>query len=174
MLLETERLLLRPYKMADLATYHALRSDPKVLRYSSTVPHETLAQSRRNIRKTKFHTLLEKDSGTYIGEAGILSVIPRANRCVIGYNLLPAFWGQGYATEISKALVSYAFDVLQLERVEAMAQSENLASRRVLEKSGFALEGILRHFAYIGGTYRDVCYYGILQSDRETSKGADA
>ena len=174
MLLETERLLLRPYKRADLAAYHALRSAPEVLRYSSAVPHGTLAQSRRDLRKTKFHALLEKDSGLYIGEAGILSTTPRANRCVIGYNLLPAFWGKGYATEIAMALVNYAFDNLKLERVEAMAQSENLASRRVLEKSGFALEGTLRHFAYIGGTYRDVCYYGILQLDCETSKGADA
>jgi len=179
--LETPRLRLRPYKMEDLASYHALMSDPNVLRYSSKQPSETLAQSGQKLMEivessddpVGFHALVERESGRCIGEAGILSLTPRANRCVIGYNLLPAFWGQGYATEIASALVDYAFDILQLERVEALAQVANIASRRVLEKTGFALEGTLRHFAYIAGTYRDVCTYGMIRSDRQISKGAD-
>ena len=180
--LETDRLQLRPYEMENLTVYHALMSDPDVLRYSSKEPCETLAQSEQRLMEivrsgndpVGFHALLEKESGRYIGEAGILSITPRANRCVIGYNLLPAFWGRGYATEIAGALVDYAFDVLKLERVEALTQEANLASRRVLEKTGFVLEGTLRRFAYIAGTYRDVCTYGMIRSDRQISKGADA
>lgn len=165
MVLETERLLLRPYKTKDLAGYHALMSSPEVWTYSTQEPHTSLSQSRRNMRKTKFHALFEQESGRYIGEAGILSMKQSASRCEIGYNLLPEFWGHGYATEIAKALVGYAFDELKVERVEALAIKANVASCGVLEKAGLALEGTLRHFARIRGTYQDVCYYAIIASD---------
>jgi RimJ/RimL family protein N-acetyltransferase len=46
----------------------------------------------------------------FIGEAGIIGYNPRANRCVIGYNLLPQYWEHGYATEITKHLVKYSFE----------------------------------------------------------------
>ena len=80
-------------------------------------------------------------------------------------NLLPDYWNLGYATEITKALVSYAFEDIGIERVEALAMSLNIASCKVLEKSGFTLEGILRHFTKIKDKYYDVCYYSIISSD---------
>lgn len=113
-----------------------------------------------------FEALIEKESGKYIGEAGILSWSERYDRCVIGYNLLPEFWNKGYATEISKALISYAFSNLHVERVEALAMEENVASCKVLEKAGLKLEGVLKHFAKIDGQYQNVSYYGLIREER--------
>jgi RimJ/RimL family protein N-acetyltransferase len=63
-----------------------------------------------------------------------------------GYWLGRAFWGRGVATEASRLLSDYALTVGGLRRIEATVFTENVASARVLEKSGFALEGTLRAF----------------------------
>lgn len=175
MTIETQRLLLKPYEAGNIHDYHLLMSNSLVWTYSSVIPHERVAQSEQKLRDViqgyasgslGFHALFEKSTGAFIGEAGILSLNRTANRCVIGYNLLPAHWGKGYATEISQSLIGYAFDVLLVERVEALAQKANAASCKVLEKSGMLREGMLRHFAKVRGAYEDVCYYAIISSDR--------
>ena len=172
--METSRLKLIPYKKEDLNKYHMLMSSTPVWRYSTHEPHNHISQSELKLSSVianyendgvGFQALYEKEGNTFIGEAGVLSLNQEANRCVIGYNLLPCFWGKGYATEITKVLVAYAFDVLGVERVEALAQKHNVASCKVLEKSGFQLEGILRNFSKNKDVYSDVCYYGIISAD---------
>ena len=174
MTIETERLMLRPYNSGDLNDYHSLMSNHLVWEYSTTLPHEDIARSQQKLEQIiagyennpiGFHAFADKSTSTFIGEAGILSFNKNANRCVIGYNLLPEFWGMGYATEVSKALISYAFDKLNVERVEALAMKLNIVSCKVLEKSGMMLEGTLRNFTKINGVYQDVCYYGIVLAD---------
>ena len=173
--METSRLKLVPYKKEDLDEYHVLMSSAPVWEYSTHSPHDQISQSEIKLANTiadydktgfGFQALYKKENNAFIGEAGILSLNQGANRCVLGYNLLPSFWGQGYATEITKALVAYAFDILKVERIEALVQKDNVASCRVLEKSGFRREGILRNFSKSKDVYLDVCYYGIISSDR--------
>jgi len=171
--IETDRLALKPYVLDDLENYHQLMSTPLVWKYSTTTTHEDIEQSKQKLEQLimgyinaiGFHALFDKSTNTFIGEAGILSFNKNANRCVIGYNLLPNFWNRGYATEISRLLINHAFDELRAERVEALAMKSNRASCRVLEKSGMIQEGILRNFTKINGIYYDVCYYGIIASD---------
>lgn len=179
MRLETERLQLKPYVMENLEDYYRLKTCEKVWVYSTNQPEkdknvvrEALTGLTGDSETTPngrncygFHALFEKKSGVYIGEAGILSVISRVNRCEIGYNLLPNYWSQGYATEIAQALTNYAFDQTGMERVEALAMVDNKASCRVLEKSGLKLEGILKHFTRLDGKYLDVAYYGIIREE---------
>jgi len=78
---------------------------------------------------------------------------------------LPLYWNQGYATEITKGIVEYAFENLKIERIEALALQLNKGSCRVLEKIGFTLEGVLRNFNSSETGYRNVCYYSIISSD---------
>jgi len=174
MTIETNRLLLQPYTLSDLENYHQLMSNPSVWQYSTTPTHENLEQSKQKLEQLitgyennplGFHALIDKTSNTFIGEAGVLSFNKATDRCVIGYNLLPNFWNKGYATEISKALIAYAFDEIHAQRVEALAMKANAASCKVLEKSDMTLEGTLRNFTKIDGIYHDVCYYGIIESD---------
>jgi ribosomal-protein-alanine N-acetyltransferase len=106
-----------------------------------------------------------KSTSEYIGEAGILSFKQPNNRAVVGYNLLPNYWKNGYVTEITKALVKYLFIERGAERIEGLVLEENTASRKVLEKNGFCKEGILRNFALINNIYKNVCYYGIIKGD---------
>ena len=177
MVIETERLILKSYTLDDLNNYHLLMSNALVWEYSTNIPHENIAELRQKLEQTiegyannslGFHALFDKNDGIFIGEAGILSWNKNADRCVIGYNLLPDFWGMGYATEISEALIKHAFDELHARRVEALAQKANIASCRVLEKSGMTLEGVLRNFMKKHGNYYDVCYYSIISGEYHT------
>lgn len=174
MVLETERLLLKDYQFEDLDEFFSLKSCTEVWKYSTFLPLKEKEQAKHlleNIINTRinekyaFMALYKKDIKVFIGEAGIIDINSNANRCVVGYNLLPQFWNQGYATEITKQIVKYAFDILRFERIEALALQQNTASCKVLEKCGFRLEGILRNFNKSEIGYRNVCYYGIISSD---------
>lgn len=175
----TERLILRNYHENDLENLHRLKSDPLVWKYSSNNSTNDVDDTRiilANLIKkysegiNDFQALFLKSTDEYIGEAGILSMNKKNQRVVIGYNLIPKYWGKGYATEIILALVKYLFDQENTERIEALVLEENMASRRVLEKSGFLAEGLLRNFAYIDNNYCNVYYYGLIRKDYEDGR----
>lgn len=145
-----------------------------VWRFSTQIPSDSIDEAGKylqnvienyNQKVDNFHGLFLKDTDEYIGEAGVLSFKQPNNRAVVGYNLLPEYWGKGYATEITKALVQYLFTERNAARIEALVQEENIGSRKVLEKSGFIKEGLLRNFAFINGIYKNVCYYGLIRED---------
>ncbi len=73
------------------------------------------------VENLDFMALYLKGTNEFIGEAGIIGYNPNANRCVIGYNLLPEFWNQGYASEITNCIE------LGFERIEALALLSNIA-----------------------------------------------
>lgn len=173
MRIETARLYIRKYNMSDLNNFYSLKSSKDVWTYSTfkcltsiDKANELLSALVSDNGEYSFHAMFLKETDEFIGEAGIIAYNPTANRCTIGYNLLPQFWNNGYATEISKELVHYAFERLGVERVEALAMKKNTASCRVLEKSGLKLEGTLRHFTKINAKYEDVCYFAAITSDR--------
>lgn len=172
--LETERLVIRKYLSEDADDYFRLKSCADVWVFSTDAPKTEPQAARDELLRLieaqaqadiGFCAVTIKASGEFIGEAGILSINKNAGRGVIGYNLLPAFWHKGYATEIAQALIRYAFDVLDLHRVEALAMQDNAASCRVLEKAGMLREGVLLDFARKNGAYHNVCYYGLIRSD---------
>lgn len=172
--LETERLILRNYRETDLVNLHALKSNSLVWAYSDkevltdieeTEKHLDNILQNYNSGKCDFQALFLKNTEEYIGEAGILSFRLNSNRGVLGYNLLPQYWMNGYATEITRALVKYSFEEIKMERIEALVAGGNDTSRKVLEKSGFFLEGVLRNYARINNNYCNVYYYGLISED---------
>lgn len=80
----------------------------------------------------------------------------------LGYWAGQAFAGNGYITAAVGAVVRYAFDDLDLHRVEAACQPDNIASRRVLEKAGFTHEGAAKGYLKINGQWRDHLLFGIV------------
>jgi len=83
----------------------------------------------------------------------------------LGYWLGPSAWGKGYATEAARALTEHAFATTPLQRIEARVFAWNPASRRVLEKAGFALEGVKRRAAYKDGQHVDEWLYARLRGE---------
>jgi ribosomal-protein-alanine N-acetyltransferase len=85
--------------------------------------------------------LRERASGTFVGEVGLQRTeVEGASVVEIGWTLLPAHWGRGYATEAAKAALAYAFGPAQLDEVVSFTMPHNLASRRVMEKIGMTYD----------------------------------
>ena len=83
----------------------------------------------------------------------------------IGYSIDKNFIGRGIATDAVQRVLQFAFQTLNLHRVEAYVSPQNNASVRVLEKSGFTQEGLLRELLFINGVWVDHYMYAILQKD---------
>lgn len=174
MQIETERLILKEYNKDDIEAFYSLKSDKEVWIYSTFKPltdrKEAVALldcilSNRKNTYPDFLALFEKKTMQYIGEAGIIGSNPNASRGEVGYNLLPEYWKRGYATEILSAIVKWAFQDRQYERLEALALECNTASCKVLEKCGFQKEGVLRNFNKWEYGFRNVNYYGMIYED---------
>lgn len=90
------------------------------------------------------------------------------NRLIdIGYHIVPAHWGKGYATEAACAIIGWCFDNLDLHRVQADCTDGNIASERVMLKCGFKVEGIWRESCWEHGRFVDIKQMGLLRREFE-------
>ncbi len=144
-ILETDRLLLRQYVEEDAEAFFALNSDPRVLQFVPDKQLRNVEEARQilvdhpiaDYRKHGFGrgACILKSTGQQIGFAG-LKYLEELGEVDVAYRLMPAYWGQGLATEAALASVPYGFDELGLKRIIGLAMPENIASIRVLEKAG--------------------------------------
>ena len=85
--------------------------------------------------------------------------------CTLGYWVGADFANQGYMTEAVRAVIPFVFDSLELHRLEAACLPTNMASMRLLEKTGFKQEGLARRYLRINGVWQDHLLYALLDSD---------
>lgn len=146
-LIESERLYVRYLEMSDLESYYQLNGDEEIMRYIRPAKNreETelfLKEVIENYKKEKIDwrlALLGKDTDTFVGSFAIIP-LENTSDLQLGYSLLKEYWGKGYATEITKAGMQYAFNVLGLTLIYGVTEAENIASQHVLLKCGFVLE----------------------------------
>lgn len=143
MLFQSQRLLFRQFTPADADLIYELNREPEVLRYLHepvTTPENApaiiseiiLPQYQRGLGRWAVHL---KYSQEFIGWCG-LKYLEHSKEIDLGYRLLKAHWGKGYATEAASTCISYAFAHLKVSAVVARAHVDNLASLRVIEKCG--------------------------------------
>ena len=144
--LQTERLLLRPWREADRAPRAAMCADPEVMTFFPALL--TREQSDEFVDRTLqafdergwgWFAIQERESGTFAGVAGLAPVRFEAHftpAVEIGWRLAQAAWGKGYATEAAGASVTFAFDELELDEVFALAVPENERSLAVMRRLG--------------------------------------
>jgi len=121
-------------------------------------------QIRFNEKKGIRWAISIKGEEQVIGTIGFKGYIP-LHKAFVGYEIHPDFGGKGYATEALATAVGYAFDSLDLQRIEAEVMPGNLASEKVLAKNGFKREGLLKRSMYWNGKYFDINLFALLQSD---------
>lgn len=174
--LHTARLRLRPFTEADTDALFALHSNARVLRYWDAPPWTTRAQAEQFIAKCKqfehegtgARVAIELTAdGAFLGWCALANWNPSYRSARLGYCFDESAWGQGFATEAARALLQWAFDTLDLNRVQAEADTRNIASGRVLEKLGFIHEGTLREDCVVNGEVSDSCVYGLIKRDFE-------
>jgi [ribosomal protein S5]-alanine N-acetyltransferase len=171
--LPTARLLLRPFAEADTDAIFALQSNPRVVRYWDSPPWKERAQAGRfvaNCRQieqegTGARLAIERADGVFIGWCCLVKWSPDFRSASMGYCLDEVAWGQGFATEAAGALLVWAFNALDLNRVQAETDTRNTASARVLEKLRFVREGALREDCIVDGEVSDSWVYGLLRRE---------
>lgn len=145
----TERLLLRPYVISDVAEIHAvLYADANAMRFigGAVSLHETHRYVARYIAHQvsagySFWAVVDRRTGAIVGEAGLIPLGGTGPDIELGYAFGAAFWGRGIATEAGRAVLDEAFGPLGLTRVVAVTRPDNLASQHVLTKLGFIPAG---------------------------------
>lgn len=173
--LKTERLMLRAFEPADADPLYRLQSDADAMRYWDSPPWRdrdmigrffrsgmAMAEEGSGIRLAVAH----RGSGDFVGWVTFNSWDPTFRSASLGFSFLPEVWGQGYATEAGAAILDWAFATWDLNRVQAEADTRNVACRRVLEKLGFVWEGTLRQDCIVDGVVSDSWVFGLLASDR--------
>lgn len=179
-LLVRERVRLRPLDETDAAAVLALYSDPETMRYLARPRMSELGQARELIAKSQagyadgslLQLALERtQDAAFLGLCLLFNFNKGSRRAEIGYALGTAHRSQGYMSEALPALVDHAFGALGLNRLEADIDPRNAASARVLERLGFAPEGVLRERWIVADEPSDSRMYGLLRRDWSARRG---
>jgi [ribosomal protein S5]-alanine N-acetyltransferase len=167
LVLETLRLALRKYTLADVPALEAVIGDPIAMEfYPSAYDRQGVEDwIRRSLERYErdghgLWAMLLKGSNELIGDCGCtLQEVEGQNHMEIGYHVRRDLWGRGYATEAARACMKYAFEKIGAQRVISMIRPENLRSIRVAEKNGMILEKVVFWRGY------DHCIYAKMRAD---------
>ncbi len=175
-MLETKRLILRPFYSKDLPDLYDWASSVNVTRYVNWDRHRTMDDTREFFKIIQelseknsliFMALQHKASAKMVGSVGIFQRSDLSRYTLeLGYCLSDQFWGQGIMVEACLGLVDYSFlNMPYLQRVEANCVVENVGSRRVMEKIGMQREGVLRNFMEKDGQIYNSYMYSVLRNE---------
>ena len=177
--LETADLVLRRPLRKDAKDIFRYASDDQVARFVLWEPHRSLAETRLFVRELRRRlrsgypsswVVTLRGTGEVIGTIGFVWYSTENRSAELGYSFARQYWNRGYATQSLKAVIDIVFRSLPLNRLEAQHDVRNLASGRVMQKSGLRQEGILRGRVLNKGEFADVALYAILRSDWEAAQ----
>jgi ribosomal-protein-alanine N-acetyltransferase len=157
----------------DADDVFALFSDPGVMRYWSRAPMRERGEAEGLIvemleafeRRELINWVIVDADDRVAGTCTLFHFDPRHRRAEVGYALRSDHWGRGLASETVSSAIDWAFNTLDLHRVEADIDPRNQASRRVLERLGFRSEGVLRERFFVGDSATDSELFGVLASE---------
>jgi ribosomal-protein-alanine N-acetyltransferase len=172
--LSTKRLVLRPFNLKDAPDVKELAGEWDIAATTANIPHpyqdgmaeDWIATHQGAYDKGEAVTfaIAVKSNQRLAGAIG-LHIDPTNALAEMGYWIGKPYWNQGYCTQAARAVIRYAFEVLNLNRVQARHMTKNLASGRVMEKVGLQYEGRLRQQIKRWGSFEDAEIYAILRQD---------
>jgi len=161
--IKTKRLRLEPYAPAHAQALHAINNEPQVMEFLSDGVPETIADTQAKITAVQnrwetfgfgWWAIIEPKSELVIGAACLQHVDNvEGAELEIGWRLTASASGRGYATEAGLAAANYAFDVIGINHVVAVADQGNIASHRVMERIGMLFRGVETHYDVLCKTY---------------------
>ncbi len=172
--LSGDRVRLRWLEDRDASALFDVFSDERVMRYWSGAAWTEASQATDLIasirdyfdKQTLFQWGIARASDDVVIGTCTLAWIDASNRrCEIGFALRSDHWGQGLVSEATRLLLVFAFESLNMHRIEADVDPRNEASIRLLSKLGFQREGYLRERWLVGSEACDTVFFGLLRSE---------
>lgn len=175
-------IVVRPFRKHDASELFALTvaNRNSLSEWLAWVPSITGIEDTREYLRASERSALEHrafvcgifDNGPLAGAIELHDIDWVNRHAKVGYWLDRAHQGKGTMTHAARAFVQYAFDALDLNRVEIRAAAKNVRSRAVAERLNFRLEGILRKRVLLQGKFQDFAIYGALRSEWQPGEGA--
>jgi RimJ/RimL family protein N-acetyltransferase len=173
--LETPRLFLRPFCLADAKNVQRMAGMIEVTSRTATIPYpypDGLAESWIQQHPANFSTgaslelaIILNETKELIGCMSLMGLSNKNKKAELGYWVGADFWNQGYCSEAALAAVRFAFEQLQLNKITSRHLAFNLASGKVMQKIGMKYEGTLRQEFFKDGVFHDLVVYGLLISE---------
>lgn len=173
-ILETDRLILRQPETIDLPLILDMLSNEEVARYIGFPTFQTMAEAENELgwyqalfreKQGIRWAITDRQSGKFIGSCGFKNYQAVHNKAEIGYDLMYSWWNKGIMTEAIRPIIEYGFTHMELNRIEAEADTRNTASIHLLQKVGFQVEGISRESEFENGMYIDLVKLGLLRRE---------
>ena len=174
--METKRLVLRPFVIEDAgAMFRNWANDPQVTKFLSWEPHKDVEETKKilegwiaSYESKDFYTWAiawREDEGNVIGSIAVPQLNQKAGRVTVGYCLGRKWWGNGIMKEAFAELIRFFFEVEGANRVEALHDTHNVNSGKVMAACGLKKEGTLRRYGWNNQGICDECIYGMVASD---------
>lgn len=174
--IEIQRLLLRRFKPSDAEyMFKNWANDSEIFRFFRRHPHDHLSQTEQIVSEWVnaytnddcYNWAIElKEIGEIIGQISLVDLNEKYFSCEVAFTVGRSFWKKGISTEALKAVINYMIKEIGINRIEARHNTLNLASGRVIQKSGMKFEGIMRQAdVNKNGEFCDLAVYSVLKSD---------
>jgi len=172
--LETERLILRTFRLSDAPEVTRLAGDRAIADTTSNIPHpyeNGMAEAWISSHQLTFDqgvgvalAITRKADAVLVGAISLMEMA-KGHQAELGYWTGKPFWNSGYCTEAAHVILRYAFCELSLARVHAGHFARNPASGQVMQKIGMRREGCRRQHVEKWGVLEDLEIYGILREE---------
>jgi RimJ/RimL family protein N-acetyltransferase len=177
MTIKTNRLLLRDLCEEDLNEVYTLFSNKDTMLYLD-LPHSDIEHTKKYIaellaryletpRRCYELAVISAETNTFIGVVNLDIEHPylKDARACLDYYFLPEYWGQGYATEASTALIKFAFETLEVNKIVAGTMKCNIGSETVMKKCGMIQEADFKQHTQFNGEWVSRVEYAILKQE---------
>lgn len=170
--LSTERLRLRRLDVSDNDRIFEIFSDEEIMQFYGMFPMSELAEAQCLIERLNksfdegngIRWAIElKEDETLIGTCGFHCWNKRHSRIEIGYELHKEHWRRGYIREAVGKIIEFAFENLDVHRIEAMIYPDNINSMKSLDGLGFEYEGLLKDYVYFREKHQDMKMYSLIR-----------
>ena len=170
----TKLLLLRPLYLEDAEDLFDILSCEQAMIYYGIFPLEQVSLAKWFIEQYQSGfinkriirwAIIEKETERFIGTCGFQGLNETSSRSEIGYELHPDVWQKGYMQEALYAIISWGFNIFELNRIEALIYPENAASAHTVTKLGFTKEACLKEYAFFRDTFTDLDLYRLLKRE---------
>ncbi|MFX1426292.1 MAG: GNAT family N-acetyltransferase [Promethearchaeota archaeon] len=175
-MLEGPNINLRIIEQEDIPLYYKWFNTPEIMgRYNANtfrqISKDLLKKALSDLTDNRQIFIIEKKDNTRIGlilyflvKGGPIELLE------IGYLLIPSERQKGFCSEAATIFVDYLFLTKNITRIQATADIRNIASHKILEKTGFTREGIMRDMVFNQGKWRDFALYSILRKEWKEPK----